>query len=98
MSRIGSLQDMSPGIGVRHRLVRGGVVSISAHASADEAEPDTSGVAAPQASDPGVALPEVSGSGPDRVGRPVDSGDAIRDPGRCLTPIPGDPCRIARSA
>jgi hypothetical protein len=76
MNRNGSLSNV-PGIGVRHRLVRGGLVPFGRCASADDAVPDTS--------DP-KALQKVSGSASDRAELPVDSHAAIRDPRRCLTP------------
>jgi hypothetical protein len=74
------------GIGVRHRLVRGGVFHLGRRASADEAVPDTSGLGRPGQwrTEP---LQKVSGTGSDRGGMSVDGDDAIRDPRRCLTPV-----------
>ena len=78
MNPIESLPNL-PRIGVRHPLVRGGILRFGWRAGADEGVPDTS--------DLGLALPKVSGTALDRAMRPVESGTAIREPRRCLTPF-----------
>jgi len=83
MSRIESLPNV-PGIGVRHRLVREDGLRAGQRASADEAEPDTSGLGRFRWRF--EAQQKVSGSASDRARMSIEGDTADRDSRRCLTP------------